>query len=76
MLCLDYEKEYARTTVVTFLERLKNKGYVSTYRKSKFSYVHADVTEEEYKKYMLHYILDFWFEGDQKNLKNFIKENL
>ena len=29
----DYKKEYARTTVVTFVGKLKDKRFVDTYRK-------------------------------------------
>ena len=36
-----YGKEYARTTVATFLLKLSGKGFVRTYRKGKLSYVCA-----------------------------------
>ena len=40
-LAVRYDKNYARTTVVTFLHKMAEKGFVSTYRKWKSSYVHA-----------------------------------
>ena len=34
-LGIRFDKHYARTTVVTFLHKMAEKGYVSTYRKGK-----------------------------------------
>ena len=47
-----YGKDYARTTVVTFLGKMAEKGFISTYRVGKHSYVHALKDET-----------DFWFGG-------------
>lgn len=58
------EKNYARTTVVTFLLKMDAKGYVKTYRKGKISYVHAMKSEEEYKDKLLRDMVDFWYNGD------------
>ena len=58
------EKNYARTTVVTFLLKMDAKGFVKTYRKGKLSYVHAMKTEEEYKDKLLKDMVDFWYNGD------------
>ena len=44
-----YGKEYARTTVVTFLTRMAGKGYITTQRRGRISYVHAIKSEQEYK---------------------------
>lgn len=43
-----YGKEYARTTVVTFLTRMAGKGYITTQRRGRISYVHAIKSEQEY----------------------------
>ncbi len=59
----DYDKEYARTTVVTFLLKLSAKGFVKTYRKGKLSYAHAIKTQDEYKAKLMNEETDFWFEG-------------
>ena len=45
-----YGKEYARTTVVTFLTRMAGKGYITTQRRGRISYVHAIKSEQEYKQ--------------------------
>lgn len=58
-----YGKEYKRTTIVTFLSRLQEKGYVQTCRKGKLSYVHAVCTEEKYKASMASKYTRLWFEG-------------
>lgn len=56
-------KEYARTTVVTFLLKLTAKAYVQTYRRGKSSWVRAIKSEEEYKTKLAADERDFWFEG-------------
>jgi predicted transcriptional regulator len=67
-LRIRYGKEYARTTVVTFLQRLADKGFVKTYRKGRVAYVHPLKTEKEYTSKFLNEAEDFWFEGDTSHL--------
>lgn len=59
-----YNKDYARTTVGTFIQRLSEKGFVSTYRKGKVSYVHALKSEAEYQENFIQEAEEFWFNGD------------
>lgn len=63
-----FGKDYARTTVVTFIQRLIEKGYVTTYRKGKQSYVHAIKNEESYTEGILKHIEEFWFKGETSRL--------
>lgn len=35
-----YKKNYARTTVVTFVHKIVDKGFATTYRKGKAAYIH------------------------------------
>ena len=58
-----YGKEYARTTVVTFLTRMAGKGYITTQRRGRISYVHAIKSEQEYKKQLAQKEIEFWFHG-------------
>lgn len=59
-----YDKDYARTTVTTFLIKLTAKGFVRTYRKGKLSYVFPTKSEEEYKEFILDNMIDFWYGGN------------
>lgn len=43
-----YEKKHKRTTLSSFLERLIHKGYVTTYRSGRYTYIQPIVTEDEY----------------------------
>lgn len=61
-------KDYARTTVVTFLLKLNAKGYVQTYRKGKLSYVHAVKSEDDYRTKLATEDRDFWFGGKVTSL--------
>lgn len=63
-----YGKDYARTTVVTLLQRLTEKGFVTTYRKGKMAYTHALKAENQYVSNMMQGMQDFWFLGDGAKL--------
>lgn len=78
-----YQKDYARTTVATFLLHLSEKGYVVNYRRGRLSFIHALKTEDEYKEKMLRETTDFWFAGEVSALltalckaKNMTKEDV
>lgn len=58
-----FGKDYARTTVVTFLHSMTQKGYVKTYRKGKASFVHALKNEDNYKNQLVKEEASFWFNG-------------
>ena len=68
LLRTDYGKDYARTTVVTFLLKLSDKGFVRTYRKGKLSYAHAMKSEADYRTKLLNEETDYWFDGNVSNL--------
>lgn len=68
VLRTDYGKDYARTTVVTFLLKLSDKGFVRTYRKGKLSYAHAMKSEADYRTKLLNEETDYWFDGNVSNL--------
>ncbi len=58
-----YKKDYARTTMVTFLKKLSDKGYVSTYRIGRAAYAHPEKEEDLYKQQLMLEEMDFWFDG-------------
>lgn len=58
-----YNKDYARTTVTTFLVKLSDKDYVRTYRKGKSSYIHPIRSLEEYKVKLIEEQTDIWYQG-------------
>ena len=67
-LRIRYNKDYARTTVVTFIQRLIEKGFVCTYRKGRVSYVQPLRSESEYQKTFIQEAEEFWFDGDAQFL--------
>lgn len=69
-----YDKEYARTTVVTFLQRLIEKGFVTTYRKGKMAYAHALKDEKQYVSGLVQEVDEFWFLGDRTKFLNTLYE--
>lgn len=68
-------KDYARTTIVTFLTKLAAKGFVKTYRKGKLSYAHAMKSEEEYKDKLLNDMIKFWYDGNISALQEKLNYN-
>ena len=68
-----YGYEYAETTVYTFLNNLKNKGYVESYKK-KITYFKAKRTENEYLKDLLKNTIDFWFDGNVDSFVEAVKK--
>ena len=68
VLRTQFGKDYARTTVVTFLQRLASKGYVTTYRKGRISYAHAVSEEDDYKGNMMKEKASFWYKGSPSSL--------
>lgn len=71
-----YKKDYARTTVATFLQRLIEKGYVRTYRVGRVSFTHALKKEKDYVDKMLRDQTEFWFKGDAtKMLEAYCRAN-
>ena len=63
-----YGKNYARTTVVTFIQRLIEKGFVTTYRRGRIAYIHAERDEKQYTLNFLKHIREFWFQGQLTSL--------
>lgn len=60
----DHEKEYARTTVVTFVGKLKDKRFVDTIRKGKTALIHPLRSRDDYRIEVLKEEADFWYNGD------------
>ncbi|MCD8299575.1 MAG: BlaI/MecI/CopY family transcriptional regulator [Clostridiales bacterium] len=63
-----FGKDYARTTMVTFLKKIADKGYISTYRIGRAAYVHAEKDMISYSRDMLLEELDFWYGGEISGL--------
>lgn len=63
-----YGKDYARTTVVTFVGKLVQKGFVNTYRKGRTAYIHSLRDEEEYKRQMIAEQVMFWYDDDPEKM--------
>lgn len=48
-----YKKNYARTTVVTFVHKIVDKGFATTYRKGKAAYIHPEKSLAAYRDELL-----------------------
>ena len=70
-----FHKDYKRTTVMTFLLRLSNKGFIVTYRKGRPAYIRAVKTEEEYMVRSMFEEIEFWFNGDTGAFLAFAAQN-
>ena len=61
-----YDRDHKRTTMATYLQRLIDKGYITTYRIRKFAYVHAEITEARYKELVAESQVDHLYNGKFK----------
>lgn len=63
VLAKRFDRDYHRSTLVTFLQQMEDKGYITTHREGHFAYVHALVSEEEFQKERAREETNFWFHG-------------
>lgn len=63
----EYDLNYKDTTVYTFLKNLKDKGFVSSFRKG-ITFYEAIRDEQEYRNEQLNKAKDFWFNGSYSEL--------
>ena len=70
-----YGKDYAYPTVSTFLTHLKEKGYVSCYKKSHAFQYHPLVAEQEYRKLQMEEYQKYCFDGSAYQFVSTFLEN-
>ncbi len=63
-----YDRKYTRSTVKTYITKLKKKGFVDTQVKGNYSYITAKITEEMYREEQMELMKDFWHDGSVKEL--------
>lgn len=63
-----YDRKYTRSTVKTYITKLKKKGFVDTQVKGNYSYITAKITEETYREEQMELMKDFWHDGSVKEL--------
>lgn len=68
-----YGKEYARTTIVTFIKRLIDKGYVVKCKRGRIAYIQPVISREQYLAFIIKDIVDFWYCGSTDQMINELK---
>ena len=63
-----YDRKYTRSTVKTYITKLKKKRFVDTQVKGNYSYITAKITEEMYREEQMELMKDFWHDGSMKEL--------
>lgn len=63
----DFGREYAETTVYTFLKNLKTKGFIESY-KNGITFFKPKRDFIEFRKAYMKKTLDFWFDGSPSEL--------
>ena len=56
-----FGRDYHWSTLVKFLQRMEDNGYVTTYRTGRFPYADAVATEKEFKEKHAREGEDFWY---------------
>lgn len=67
-----YDKDYARTTIATFLKRLEDKEYIHQERRGRYTYITPIKSEKAFKEAMMLDTMNIWFNGDLVNMFTFI----
>ena len=60
----EYEKDYKRTTLATYLQRLEDKDFIEIYHKGKFAYIRVMTDEDDYKQQLIRENTRFWYNGN------------
>lgn len=68
-----FDKTWKPQTVSTFLTRLVHKGFLTFYRKGRYSYYEPVVNKEEYCAAEVIRIADMYFAGDMEKLAQFVR---
>lgn len=68
--------DYARTTLVTILAKIKEKGYIETARKGKKAYIYPQVSYDDYRKTVMKQMVDTLFKGDVAEAQKFLSERI
>ena len=63
-----YDRNYARSTVKTYVTKLKGKGFLSTEVRGNYSYITAIISEEDYREEQMRKMKDFWHDGSVKEM--------
>ncbi|MCI6675605.1 MAG: BlaI/MecI/CopY family transcriptional regulator [Clostridiales bacterium] len=71
-----YGRDYERTTICTFGTRLKEKGFVETYRKGHGFRYHPLVSKIDMRDFLLQEMMEFWYEGSAVNFMNAFCNNV
>lgn len=67
-----YHRDYARTTVVTFGERMEKKGFIKRHRSGRIGYMSAVMDKNTYLKSYFQDAVDFWLDGDVSRLAMYV----
>ncbi|MGN0428374.1 MAG: BlaI/MecI/CopY family transcriptional regulator [Agathobacter sp.] len=65
--------DYARTTIVTFLQRMVKKGYVISYRDGRDSFQSATMPFEAYIAECMNDFCELWFDGNKNKMMKCIR---
>lgn len=63
-----YDRDYARSTVKTYIAKLKDKGFLNIEVRGNYSYITAIISEEEYREEQMRKMKDFWHDGSVKEM--------
>ena len=66
-----FKKGWKPQTVSTFLARLIKKGFLSSFRKGRYSYYNSEISKKEYIEYSLKEMADRFCEGDIEKLAEY-----
>ncbi len=67
-LCITkYNKKWKQQTISTYLKKLVDKGFISSYRNGRYIHYSINISLEDYRKELLLFETSFWYD-DRKDL--------
>lgn len=61
----DFGDRWKGETVVSFINRLKKKGYLTTYKQGRYTYYQATVDFEDYRRMKVDEMIQNLYDGDK-----------
>jgi predicted transcriptional regulator len=68
-----FGKDYARTTVATFLKKLEDKGYLRKQRAGRRCFLYPRIPVRDYAREELQMLLELLYKGDQETFQKDVK---
>lgn len=68
-----FGKEWKVQTILTFISRMRTKGYISIYKKGRYSHYHPEVDLQEYRAWKMEEVRRILLFDSQEKMAEFVE---